>query len=199
MGKRSTLAVFLCCFLLASGCLFRKNNDNGSNKEEKKNEDNTSLKHYSNNGVSFNYPDNWGPISKVFPNYKLQHNPELDTEELAVIVDAGSSTGQGEKYSVSVHILKRDLPSGVSLKDLFTQTYEDKSYVMISEDTATINGIQAYEKVYKKPHGEPWYQIRDIWLEKDSIVYIISCWTLPNSFAEFQDKFNIVIDSFKIE
>lgn len=199
MGKRPTLAVLLCCFLLGSGCLFGKSNDKGNDKEDKKKEDNTSLKYYSGDGIAFDYPGNWEPISEVFPNHKPQHDPELDAEELVVIVDAGSSTEQGDKYSVSVHIMKRDLPSGVSLKDLFTQTYEDKSYVMISEDAMTVNGIQAYEKVYKKPHGEPWYQIRDVWLEKDGVVYIISCWALPNSFAEFQDKFNIIIDSFKIE
>jgi len=199
MGKRYILAVLLSCFLLTSGCSSGQGNNDDRNKEEQKKENGTSLKHYSSNGVSFDYPDDWGPISQVFPKYEMQHDPELNADELAIIVDAGSSTGQGEKYSVSVHIMKRDLPSGVSLKSLFDQTYEDKSYVMISDDTATINGIQAYIKVYKKPHGEPWYQVKDVWLEKDGEVYIISCWALPSGFAELQDKFNIIIDSFTIE
>lgn len=89
---------------------------------------------------------------------------------------------------------------GSNLKELVDWTYENKSWVAISENTTTIEGTTVYERIYKRPHGGPWYQIKDVWLEKNGCVaYIISCWALPANFTKSEHDFEVIINSFKTE
>ncbi len=91
------------------------------------------------------------------------------------------------------------------MKEVYEQSYQNswiREYVeenTISEGTTTVDGVTAYEKGYKRPHGEPWYQMRDVWLEKDGEDYILSCWAIPDDFDEAQEDFNLIIESFHVK
>jgi hypothetical protein len=114
------------------------------------------------------------------------------------VADPASST-PWEKYTTSVSVERKEMPAGSSLQDVFEQAYQNiDQAVAISEGTAVVDGVTAYEKVYKLPHGEPWFQIRDLWLEKGSTIYIISCWALPDHFDEAQVDFDTIVNSFHV-
>jgi hypothetical protein len=53
--------------------------------------------------------------------------------------------------------------------------------------------------MYRKPHGEPWYQVREVWLQKNGKIYVISCWAFPSSFEANQPAFNLIVDSFRVK
>jgi hypothetical protein len=152
-----------------------------------------TVKHFENDKVSFDYPSDWGTLSEIWPG----HDEALNADEVA---------GVGlPRSSVSVRVYSRELPTGSDLKSVYDQTYENtwisqyvKSYT-ISERTITVDGVTAYERVYKRPHGEPWYQIMDVWLEKEGRIYVLSCWATPDSFYEAEDEFNLIISSFHVK
>lgn len=199
MKKLLVVVVLLLYVLSIVGC--RAGNGKRENDKDEKKVDKSSNKHFSAAGISFDYPGSWKSISEIFPTYKPGHDNDLDAEQLGCVVDAASST-RFEKFTTSVKIEKKEMPSGSNIKDVFDQTYRNyanKSLVAMSEKTYTTGGSIAYEKVYKRPHGEPWYQIRDVWLEKNGTIYIISCSAFPQSFARAQEDFDEIISSFKIK
>jgi hypothetical protein len=136
----------------------------------------TTVNHFEDRKISFDYPSDWSTLSKISPG----HDEALNVDEV---------TGVGLPRSpVSVRIYDRGLPTGSNLRRVYDETYSNtwisqyvKSYT-IAESIITVDGVTAYERVYKRPHGEPWYQIRDIWLEKEGRIYVLSCWASPDSF-----------------
>ncbi len=154
-------------------------------------------KHFENDELSFDYPGDWQTFSEMWSTWEPSHDEALDAEESVGVAISG--------FSWSVRIASKELPPDTALKDVYEQTYK-RSWISeyakshtISEGTTTVDGVTAYEKVYKRPHGEPWYQMRDVWLEKDGAVYILSCWALPDSFDEAQEEFKLIIESFHVK
>lgn len=160
-------------------------------------EGDSTPKHFENDEISFDYQGGWRTFAELWPSYEPSHDVTLDAEELVGVAVSG--------FSRSVRIERKELPLGATLKDVYEQTYKSswiseyvKSYT-ISEETTTVDGVTALEKVYKRPHGEPWYQMREVWLEKDGTVYILSCWALPDNFDEAQEEFRLIIGSFHVK
>ena len=177
--------------------------------EFKENQSNT--KSFENNEISFSYPSSWVSFSDFWPsNFGFLYNPSLDQKLNATVItgvlDPKSNTPV-EKYTTSVDIETKNT-SG-TLKDAFDGTYSSLSqsskasgsslFQEISERILTVDGVTAYEKVYKIPHGEPYYQIRDVWLDKNGKIYIISCRAFPNNFNQSQNNFDLIINSFHVK
>jgi hypothetical protein len=152
-----------------------------------------TVKHFENDKISFDYPSNWDTLSETWP----RHDEGLNADEV---------TGVGlPKSPVFVRVYNRELPNGSNLKRVYDETYRNtwiSQYVKshtITESTITVDGVTAYERVYKRPHGEPWYQIMDVWLEKEGRIYVLSCWASPDSFHEAEDEFTLIINSFHVK
>jgi hypothetical protein len=152
-----------------------------------------TVKHFENDKISFDYPSAWGTLSKIVPG----HDEALNADEM---------TGVGlPKSPVTVRVYNRELPTGSNLRQVYDETYGNtwisqyvKSFT-ITESTITVDGVTAYKRVYKRPHGEPWYQIMDVWLEKEGRIYVLACWASPDSFHEAEDEFNLIIKSFHVK
>jgi hypothetical protein len=156
--------------------------------------------HFENDEISFDYPEGWQTLSELWPEYQPGHDVYLDADQLIGVADPASST-PWEKYTTSVSVERREMPSGSSLQDVFEQAYLKNAdlVVAVSEGTAVVDGVTAYEKVFKRPHGEPWFQIRDLWLEEGGKIYILSCWALPDHFDEAQADFDAIVGSFHVK
>ena len=159
--------------------------------------DESTSKHFENDEFSFDYPGDWQTFSEMWSTWGPSHDKTLDAEELVGMALSG--------YSRSFRLERKDLSPDSTLKEVYEQSYQNswiREYVeenTISEGTTTVDGVTAYEKVYKRPHGEPWYTMREIWLEKDGRSYILSCWAYPNAFDEAQEDFNLIIESFHVK
>jgi photosystem II reaction center protein PsbP len=77
-----------------------------------------------------------------------------------------------------------------------TQTF---FILLLMQTTTTIEGVAAYEAIYRRPWGEPWYQFRDVWFARDNWAYLVSCQISPNHFEHAQTDFNLVINSFQLK
>jgi PsbP-like protein len=171
----------------------------------------SNTKNFQNNEISFNYPSTWVSFSDFWPSnfgfsYNLSEDQNLNTTEITGVLDPKSNTPL-EKYTTSVKIEEKN--SSGNLKEDFDATYSSLSkssrasgtslFHEISEGSLTVDGVTAYEKVYKIPHGEPYYQIKDVWLDKNGKIYIISCRAFPNNFNQSQNDFNTIINSFQVK
>jgi hypothetical protein len=214
IGKKCRLAPKLSLVLLILAGLACQGlpEDNETSDTESDNQESTELdeqgttgsddqtNHFENDEISFDYPEGWQALSEFWPEYQPGHDERLDADQLIGVADPASST-PWEKYTTSVSVERKEMPADASLQDVLEQAYLKNTdlVVAISEGTAVVDGVTAYERVYKMPHGEPWFQIRDLWLEQGGRIYILSCWALPNNFDEAQSDFDTIIQSFHVK
>jgi hypothetical protein len=69
----------------------------------------------------------------------------------------------------------------------------------LSQAETTVDGLAAYEEIYKQFWGEPLWQRRDVWLEKGGRLYTIACESFPNGFDTAQAGFDVIVSSFHVK
>ncbi len=188
-GGRAAVALALACLLMAaSGCGAWGGAGGGA----------ASDGHYEDEAVAFDYPHSWRTLDTFFDAYTPGHNPELGADEVIAVADPATST-PWEKFTTSARVLRRDLPAGMTLEALVEQTYARMPIERdISQEALTAAGVPALERVYEQYRGEPLYRVRDVWLEKDGVVYILSFRAMPDGFDEAQADFDRIVESFVV-
>jgi hypothetical protein len=144
---------------------------------------------YNNGIVSFNYPKNWVTL------------PNQTQNTVIALGDANSKNNSS--YTTYIAVFKEQQPSGQNLKNTFEATYnkikmDDSSYQAISNRTVTVNGKTAYEITYQKNVNSQLKKEKSVWVEKNSIIYIITLSSNPNDFEGNINNFNLVVGSFNI-
>jgi hypothetical protein len=167
----------------------------------------TLLKHFENNIVSFDYPQHMvifqpgDPHSMCFPDHLL--GGEL-------VVGMGDSAYlDRDKYYRSIRIYRLALPAGSNFELIFMESYRpmEKKYVLkpgVLElpSRIDIGGWTAIQKTYRITHGEPAYELRDIWIPKGDQIYILSIWTVftnPEDFSQFQSGADAFLNSLVLK
>lgn len=148
----------------------------------------TTSKHYDDHGVSFNYPANW----QVGDIYDLP----------------GAVVGVSENSQVDVKILKRNIPADSNLESLYNQSVSNQTnsfnkycYQQLSSKKITVDGQVAYENIYQLGCNstQTRQKIREVWLEKNGHIYIISCTSIPPEIYSNKSRyFDIIISSFHV-
>jgi hypothetical protein len=153
---------------------------------------------FSTSGVSFEYPCSWRTMEEIFgkPAGKTRE-PEFDADILVTVTNAIPSPF-GEKYTAWCTLMTRSTIKGQNLLSQVNGAYSIlKNYPdsEISLQKINVNGNFMVEKIYRRPRGEPWYQVRDIWTEKDNIVFILSCYSNPSDFDKNTNIFTGILKS----
>ncbi|HOJ33007.1 MAG TPA: hypothetical protein PK975_05560 [Candidatus Hydrogenedentes bacterium] len=152
---------------------------------------------FQGDGFSLTYPSSWLPLNEIWETYQFREDPFLHAQEIWGVADPGSRT-RWEKYTTAVHVLRRQMPTGQTLRDVFHATYAamPESCAVLYESESELHGLPVLEKSYKRPRGESWYQFRDIWINKGGTIYIISCQVLPQGFQDANRAFSVILSSF---
>jgi hypothetical protein len=171
-----------------------------------------SSKRYDHAEFTFDYPPGYQTFADFYPTafgfpYTPGRDKELDADELGGVLMPFTSLTPGinDKYLTSDKIYRKALPSGSSLNAVYTQAYTGTysgNYAKsnpVSDRTIMVDGVTAVEKVYQKPSGGAWYQIREVWFEKNSKIYMIACRTIPSWYDEHLPEFNLIVDSFHVK
>lgn len=173
------LLALLCLVVSVSGCVSTGN------------ETNNTTSHYSQNGISFDYPGTWNTANAVSNN------------SIAAVGDPNTvdnTTGEPQTF---VLIQKSNATSSAlqtaydaNYASLFTNT----SYQRVSEGNITVNGATALENVYtvNSTSGTA-MQMQAVWLKESSGIYVILCGAPQSDFSNQQDNFNLVINSFEVQ
>ncbi len=111
------------------------------------------------------------------------------------MVTSARRQGQAGVYFA---VASAPLPEGLSLEDVYRQTYDPLIDELrdVSEGTTIVDGLSGFEINYQRPWGEPWWRFRDLWLEKDGVIYVLSFHAPPGAFDDHQEEFTEILDSF---
>jgi hypothetical protein len=114
-----------------------------------------------------------------------------------------------DTYYRSISIFRREIPAGSNFEAVFLHAYEQVDPridrvqgLMEDRKILSVSGVDAIQFAYRVYSGEPAYELRDIWLEKEGMVYTISIWTEytnPEDFAYFQAAADVLINSLNIK
>jgi hypothetical protein len=141
---------------------------------------------------TFDYPTDWQPMSDLWPNYLPEDNyKNLGLAELVAVTSVHEQGGAGIWFVVA----KRSL-NGSELKAFIDQTYAQTVPEIegLSTSTAETGAWVGLEYRYRRPWGEPWWEFRDIWFEKEGSAYLLSFHAYD--LTEYEGAMQTVLDSF---
>lgn len=139
---------------------------------------------YENDVYRFLIPEEWELKQSGGEYYDLGVEKDL-------AVDSGTKSG------TSFTIASAPLDNGETLETRFALAYQEGPQIVeVSTSQFDLGTISGLEISYQRPWGEPWWQFRDIWLEKDSTVYVLSFQAYPNDFDSQAQTFDSILESF---
>ena len=165
------------------------------------------LTHYEDNLLSFEYPRGMivllsGETSPAcFPDIPFGGERLVGLGEPRFLVNG--------IYYRSIQITRRPMPPGSNLEAVLLDVYEQaqarfpqEPATLASTGPVTVAGQTGFQWAYRVTAGEPIYELRDVWLELNGQLYIISIWseyTNPDDFWAFQSGAQALLDSLIIK
>ena len=159
----------------------------------------TKVRTFENEMITFTIPAGWQTMDEIWdrPAYLENDYKGLGVQKI-VTIQYPPNQGKGKVFFA---VAASPMASGQDLESRFTQAYqmavpeiEDESKSLFEQGE-----LSGYEITYRRPWGEPWWQFRDIWLEKDSVIYVLSFYASPNSFETYSDTFAQMLESFQFK
>lgn len=152
---------------------------------------------FSGEGFSFTIPEGWQTMEEVWdkPLPKNQDHYGLGLAQ-QVMIQYPPEQGEGNAFFAVATVR---LSEGQDITSIFTQAYQ-KAEPEIKDPTQQayqLGDLSGIEIVYMRPWGEPWWKFRDIWLEKDGMIYLLSFHTSEQSFEKHMDTFDQILESIK--
>ena len=151
---------------------------------------------YEDPAFSFQFPAGWQLMSELWDQHKLEESYYgLGTRELVMITSVRKRGESGAWFAVAA----APIPADSSLDEVFTRAYAPitGSLQDITQQTVNINGLPGLEMRYRRPWGEPWWQFRDIWLEKDGTAYLLSIHAL--NLDDYAADMEQILNSFALK
>jgi len=162
----------------------------------------TGLKVYSDDLLQLAYPKSWLTLDEVFnrPSSRIQ-NKEFGARIILTITN-NSPNSYGDKYTAWCDVMDKSLTEGYSRDESMASAYmilKNYPQYKVSETMMTVNGKDAVEKIYRRPRGEPWYQVRDVWIFGSGKSIILSCYSHPDDYEENLRIFQDILNSIEIK
>ena len=159
----------------------------------------TGARTFENETISFTIPAGWQTMDEIWdrPASLQKDYKGLGVQEI-VTIQYPPKQAKGKAFFVVASSPKVD---GQDLESRFTQAYEMANPEIEGESKHLFEQgeLSGYEIIYRRPWGEPWWQFRDIWLEHNSTVYVLSFYASPYSFETYSDTFNQILESFQFK
>lgn len=156
---------------------------------------------FENEKFSFTIPAGWQTMEELWerPQEIGRDYYGLGVGEIIMITNARVQADG--TYSSYFAVASSPLAGGTDLETRFHQIYDPlipelREVSQQKFDNGTLSGL---EITYQRPWGEPWWQFRDIWMEKDAVIYVLSFHGSPNDFETYKDDFELILQSFNFE
>ena len=161
------------------------------------------LLHYEDDAVAFDYPLELKAHAVADAAYAVYPDYHLAGELMVGLGDPAFLTF--DKYHRSISISEMEVPQGSSIELLWMEAYQDIEEKYHPQESAfelptlvNVNGYDAMQKSYRIYSGEPAYELRDLWLQKENRGFLISIWTIytnPQDYERFQSGADALLDS----
>ena len=165
------------------------------------------LLHFENDVVAFDYLKGMKLYTTGDPAFVCYPDIQLGGE---LVVGLGDPKFINfDTYFRSIRIFRLPMPPGSNLEATFLEAYRQaekklplQNGVLDANGPVTVAGLAALQKTYRVYSGEPAYELRDIWVQKDDVLFVVSIWTEytnPDDFAAFQAIADMFINSLQIK
>jgi hypothetical protein len=141
---------------------------------------------YESEAFSFNIPKGW-----------LWVGDDEDYMGLVVQKVVGIRNPQGLFPTATFTVATAPLTGQSNLEAWFTQVYEGRDLLETGVKIKFRQGeLSGFEISYTHPKGEALWGVRDIWLENNAVIYILSFRACCNSFGDYSNVFEQILASF---
>ncbi len=159
----------------------------------------TEVRPYEDDSITFTIPAGWQTRQEVWGEDAVTA-PEfkgLGVYEI-VLIQYPPRQGDGRAYFV---VASSPLEAGQDLETRFNQTYQNASPAIedATQQDFEYNDLTGYEITYDRPWGEPWWHFRDIWIEHDGMVYVLSFYSSAGSFDSYSETLDQILGSFQFQ
>ena len=160
--------------------------------------------HFENDFVAFDYPEGMKVFNAANPAFTPYPENQLGGQLVASLADPAEFGNYGHMYR-TVGFFRHSIPSGSNLEQVMEAAYQPvdrREGAVDANGPVTLAGLPAYQQTYRIYGGETYYELRDIWAEKDGMIFRVSIWTVyhnPQVFAAFQSLADKILDSLVIK
>jgi hypothetical protein len=165
------------------------------------------LLHFENDVVAFDYLKGMKLYTTGDPAFVCYPDIQLGGE---LVVGLGDPKFINfDTYFRSIRITRLPMPPGSNLEAIFLEAYrpvETKYFpqngILNANGPVTVAGLAALQKTYRVYSGEPTYELRDIWIQKGDVLFVVSIWTEytnPDDFTVFQSGADMLLKSLKLK
>jgi hypothetical protein len=133
---------------------------------------------FATDAFSISYPEGWG-AAPCPTNVPVGHDRDLEAEALVCL---STDEARGPSCVVLFKSAKNSAELAAAYDRIYRNGIENRAWRIDSEQSVTVGGRPGREIVFKKPHGEPFYVLRDVWLPVEGGAYVVTCLTYASSY-----------------
>jgi len=178
--KQRVFVLFTCLLFLSLACGFS-----------------ADARTFEGEEFSFIIPAGWKTAQEIWGDSAVsgQEYKGLGVQEV-VSIQYPAKKGKGNTFFV---VAVSPLEGGQTLASRFNAAYEDPLPEIREESRGVFEqgGFSGFEITYERPWGEPWWKFRDVWLQKDGSIYVLSFYCSAASFDANQAVFEGILASFQ--
>jgi hypothetical protein len=157
---------------------------------------------YSDDTIQLAYPSTWKTLDQLFNRPPSKRtNKEFGADILLTVTNAIPDS-YGSKYTAWCDLMQKTLVPGETREDMVSSSYSFlKNYTQVdaSQQDLKIQGVDALEKIYRRPKGEPWYKVRDVWFFLPDIAIVLSCYSHPEDYQGDLEIFTRMQESLRFK
>lgn len=187
------IIVIIAFFAIYNSGYIHVSAENHTNNSSNTNQS-IAYKTYAANGVTFNYPADWQPISNLdCPSRWGYGDP----------VAAYYDPSRGDEANMNTYFYLKENPRSYSSLDEMLSYYRsdiaELGQTEVSERNITINGMKAVELIKTWPNDGMQYQALTVHIEAvpGSVYYRFGCVVPASLYNETLPEFELVVNSFK--
>jgi hypothetical protein len=151
---------------------------------------------YDHPNFDFSIPSNWQLMSDLWQDYQVRQDYYgLGLEEIVTFTSAQKQGEMGAYFSVAAI----QIPQGSSLEKQYHLSYDRflNEFRELAETESSLHDMTGLEISYRRPWGEPWWEFRDLWFEKDGSAYLLSFHAFD--LTDYQEDMDFILASFNFK
>lgn len=151
---------------------------------------------YEHEVFTFTIPAGWATKGEVWGS-PLEPSDDFYGLGVAEVITIQHPKQKGEGKAF-FSVASAPLAAGEELQSRIARTYDNAEPEVkdLTQQAFELAGASGQEIRYRRPWGEPWWLFRDVWLEKDGVVYVLSFHAAPAAFGEYADTQDAILESF---
>jgi hypothetical protein len=170
-----------------------------------------AILHFENDFVAFDYPDGMKIFNTADPAFTPYPENVMGGQLVAALADPQEIDKKGY-FRRTVSIFRHSNPSTSNLEQFMEIAYlpvhnikvAHIEWIVDASGPATLGELPAFQQTYRylSSSETPPYEMRDIWVEKDGLIFRVSVWninTYPEVFAAFQSLADKIVNSLVIK